>query len=461
MGDVSMAMNRFGLGLRQGEAVPADPRRWLLDQFARYDPRPAAIAAVPDSAAQVIRLRASREAQQDYKAEAERLKNTPEANSLSKPFRGIRDDYVAGSGARTNAALTTSTPFVERLVHFWSNHFAVSVDKLVTLGLAAPFEFEAIRPHVLGSFSDMLVAVTRHPGMLLYLDQAQSIGPESTLGTRTSRRGNQRGLNENLAREILELHTLGVRTGYTQDDVTELARALTGWTVGGLARQPQLRGPGPGFFFLDAIHQPGNRTVLGKRYEASGEDQARRILLDLAAHPATARHLATKLARHFAGDVPPPTLIARLEKTYLSSGGDLAAVYRALVEAPEPWSAPAKFRNPWDWTIATLRAVGVPAVPAKANAAAFKQLGQPIWQPGSPAGWDDTSPSWAGPDALFRRIEVAQQIAGRNPEMDARAMAERLFPGALSDSTRKVLAGAESPTQALALLLAAPEMLRR
>lgn len=461
MGEISVALNRFGLGARPSDPPIGDPKRWLLDQFARFDPRPPALKALPDGPTQVTALREAREAQQEYKAQVDKMKGSPDADLLPKPFRAIRESYFGASAARTALALGSTTPFVERLVHFWSNHFAVSIDKLVTLGLAGPFEFEAIRPHVLGRFSDLLLASTRHPGMLLYLDQAQSIGPESFLGSRASRRGNKRGLNENLAREILELHTLGVRSGYTQDDVTEFARALTGWTVGGLAKQPALRGPGPGYFFLDAIHEPGARTVLGKRYGQDGEKQARTILLDLAAHPATAHHIATKLARHFAADDPPPGLVTRLEQAFLSSGGDLPTVYRALIEAPEPWTAPPKFRNPWDWTLAGLRAVGVETVPAPANVAAFKQLGQPIWQPGSPAGWDDTAPSWAGPDALYRRVEVAERLASRNPSVDARKLAEQLFPDALGEATRKALAGAESPTQALALLLAAPEMLRR
>jgi uncharacterized protein (DUF1800 family) len=461
MREASIALNRFGLGGRLGEVPPAEPQRWLLDQFARFDPRPAAIKALPDTPALVTMFREARDDQREYKAEVERLKGTPEADMIPRPYRGLRDHYVAGAAVRTAVALTTSTPFVERLVHFWSNHFAISIDKLVTLGMAAPFEFEAIRPNVLGKFADLLLAVERHPGMLLYLDQAQSIGPDSMLGQRASRRGNQRGLNENLAREVLELHTLGVRSGYSQGDVTELARALTGWSVGGLARQPQLRGPGPGYFFLEAIHQPGERQVMGKRYGQSGERQAEAILRDLAVHPATAQHLATKLARHFAADDPPAELVARLEKAFLASGGDLPTVYRALIDAPEAWAGSAKFRSPWDWTLAALRAVGSESLPALANAGTLKQLGQTTWQPGSPAGWADTTATWAGPDALYRRVEVAEKIASRAGAIDARKLAEQLFPRTLSEPSRKALANAESPVQALALLLAAPEMMRR
>ena len=461
MRDSSVALNRFGLGGRRGETPPAEPKRWLLDQFGRFDPSPAEIRALPGSSTLVTMFREARDNQREAKREAEAANGKPEIAPELRPYRALRDAYGEAAAVRTNLSLNAQAPFVERLVHFWANHFAVSTDKLVSLGLAGAFEFEAIRPNVLGKFADLLLAVERHPAMLLYLDQAQSIGPDSMLGQIAARRGNARGLNENLAREILELHTLGVRSGYTQEDVTELARALTGWSVGGLAQQPRLRGPGPGYWFADLIHQPGERRVLGTRYGQRGEAQGEAILRDLAIHPATARHIATKLARHFGGDEPPPALVTRLEQAFLRSGGDLPTVYRALIEAPEPWSGPPKFRTPWDWTLATLRAVGTERLPALMNANALNQLGQPVWRPGSPAGWDDTAPSWAGPDALYRRVEVAERIAARAGPLDARTLAEQLFPGALSEQTRKALAGAESPAQALALLLASPEMMRR
>lgn len=486
MRESSLALNRFGLGGRKGEAVPQEPRRWLLDQFGRFDPRPPAITALPATPALITMLREARANQREMRDErrqaqaaaadmspamlgsdmANDMANTaparPPITPELRPYRQLRDAYGAAAAVRTQLALTTPAPFVERLVHFWANHFAVSIDKIVTLGIAGAFEFEAIRPNVLGKFSDLLLAVERHPAMLLYLDQAQSVGPDSPLGRIAARRGNRRGLNENLAREILELHTLGVRSGYDQGDVTELARALTGWTVGGLADQPRLRGPGPGFWFAAIMHQPGERRVLGRRYDQSGEAQGEAILRDLAVHPATARHIATKLARHFAADDPPPALVARLEAAFLKSGGDLPTVYRALTAAPEPWAAgPTKFRTPWDWTLATLRAVGAEGLPPFANANALNQLGQPVWRPGSPAGWDDVAASWAGPDALYRRVEVAERIATRTAPLDARKLAEELFPGALSEPTRKALAGAESPAQALALLLASSEMMRR
>src|SRR5438067_4598773 len=350
MNSVAIALNRFGLGARAADPEPGDPKRWLLSQFDRFEPRPQALAAVPNRSAVVQQLG-------DYLAEARMERQTKrqpvqaaavaptmtakrgdELPDSTRKFlrQGIREDYVVMTGARLSSALTTTSPFVERLVHFWANHFAVSVDKLPVVGLAGLLEFEAIRPHVLGKFPDMLLAVEQHPAMLVFLDQAQSIGPDSPAGRFiAARQGKQRGLNENLAREIIELHTLGVRTGYSQADVTEFARALTGWTVSGLGRGPAARmlgnAPAGQFQFAAMLHEPGERIIMGRRYGQDGEQQAKSILLDLAANPATAKHIATKLARHFAGDEPPPAMVDRLKEAYLRSGGDLPNVYRAMV----------------------------------------------------------------------------------------------------------------------------------
>jgi uncharacterized protein (DUF1800 family) len=462
MSDASIALNRFGLGARMGDAAPANPRRWLGDQFAAFAPSPAPIAALPRTPALVAMLDHARQARADQRRTAQ-MAGDQAAVQQGGQYRELRAAYVDAVGARVESALATPTPFVERLVHFWANHFAVSIDKIVTVGLAGALEFEAIRPNVLGTFSDLLGAVERHPAMLLYLDQAQSVGPGSPLGQRAAANGRTRGLNENLAREILELHTLGVRTGYAQADVTEFARALTGWTVSGLGRLP-LGGASLGeFAFVPALHEPGSRTILGQSFAQTGEAQGQAVLSLLAHHPSTAHHIAAKLARHFVSDDPPPALVARLEQAFLNSDGDLPSVYRALVEAPEAWAPTAtKFRTPWDWGIAALRATASRNIVPQAATALFTQLGQPVWKPGSPAGWDDIAPSWAGPDALLRRVELSERLAGRlTAPADARALADALFPGAIGDMTREAIARAESPAQGLALLLASPEMMRR
>ena len=451
----AIALNRFGLGACPDEPVPADPQRWLISQFERYEALPAAWKPAPRTAG----------ALEDWLAQQRAARQAPEgqrAGIREAYLRRAREDYVAAAGARANSALQTATPFVERLVHFWSNHFAVSVDKLLVLGWAGSFEADAIRSHVLGRFENLVLAAVRHPAMLLYLDQAQSIGPASAAATRArDRQQRARGLNENLAREILELHTLGVRSGYTQEDVTEFARALTGWT---LPAEGVATGAATTFRFVPALHEPGTRTVLGRAHAEGGEQQARDIIHDLVTSPATGRHIASKLARHFVADDPPPALVERLANAFSRTGGDLPSVYRELVAAPQAWrSAGAKFKSPWDWAISTYRALGRKDVPPMQLTNLMAQLGQPVWRPGSPAGYDDSAASWAAPDALLRRVEAAQRIATlAGDATDARALAPRVLPGgALSDDTARAIAVAESGSTALALMLVSPEFLRR
>ncbi|HTH75737.1 MAG TPA: DUF1800 domain-containing protein [Trinickia sp.] len=454
--EAAIALNRFGLGARDDESPPANPKTWLLSQFDRYDPKPPAWARLPDAPSLVQSLAAARQqaasgAGEDAKLAARKMVRTE-----------VVDAYRDAVDARVESALTTGSPFVERLVHFWSNHFAISTEKPQVAALAGAFEVEAIRPHVLGRFEDMLLAVERHPAMQVFLDQANSVGPDSAAAMRADARDprRKRGLNENLAREIMELHTLGVRSGYTQDDVTEFARALTGWSLVG----PKGVGGAPGtFVFRPALHEPGQRTIMGQRYDEPGEAQALAILNDLAVAPATAHHVATKLARHFAGDDPSPALVARLAQAFRSSGGDLPAVYRALVAAPEAWSSsPVKFKAPWDWTISAMRGLGAHALDGVKAAPLLTQLGQPVWRPGSPAGYDDVAASWAAPDALVRRVELAQRIAARvGDRIDARTLGPAITCGSLSPATALAVSRAESAQTALALLLVSPDFQRR
>lgn len=488
--EAAIAINRFGLGARAGDVAPSDPKAWLRSQQARFDPRPPVIAAAPGSAAMAMQFRdylqeqrAARDAagaSMPDMAMAALNSDPAAAGAIPRPARSeamiairkdirklYRDSYGLLARARIAAALSTPAPFAERLTHFWANHFAVSADKLQSIGTAGTLEFEAVRPNLFGNFGDLLLAVETHPAMLLYLDQAQSIGPDSFIGSRAALRPNPRkkvGLNENLAREILELHTLGVGSGYTQADVQELARGLTGWSVGGFVRGPIGDEGTPGsFVFQERWHQPGPRTLLGKSYIDAGQAQARAMLADLAVHPATARHLATKLARHFAGDVAPPALVDRLAAAHLRTGGNLPALYSVLIEAPEIWATPLrKFKTPWEWTISALRGVGATDAPDLKLVGALNELGQPIWKPGSPAGWDDTAASWAAPDALLRRVEVAQRLASTvGDRLDARSLGVQLLPGTLSPATAQAIARADSPGQGLALLLVAPEFMRR
>jgi len=453
----AIALNRFGLGARPDESPPANPKSWLLDQFGRYDTRPAPWGDIPTASEIAAKLADERQ------ATAPGPDNAMARAQLRQENQTIYRQAVA---ARMQSALVTSTPFVERLVHFWTNHFAVSADKVVVVPYAGAFEAEAIRPHVLGRFQDLLIAAERHAAMMLYLDQARSIGPNSAFATRAAERSPARklGLNENLAREILELHTLGVRTGYTQSDVTEFARALTGWSIQDVGRPGgQQAGPPGEYLFRPAMHEPGARTVLGRTYRQPGEGQALAILHDLAAAKATADHIAFKLARHFVADDPPPSLVNKLSAAFTRSAGDLPTVYRALVEAPEGWDAPPrKFKTPWEWAVSAMRGVGVRDAGVIQAAPMMQQLGQPIWRPGSPAGYDDVAASWAAPDALVRRVEFAQRIGARaGDRLDPRTLSTQLLPGPVSEGTTQAIARADSGATGLALLLVSPDFQRR
>jgi uncharacterized protein (DUF1800 family) len=480
--EAAIAANRFGLGARAGDAPSSNPQRALIDQLQRYEPRPAALTSQPNRAALAQSYLAYKDDRRDAKQDAEQAtkaapENAIKTDDMGKKAKGpanplrkeIRDFYTNGVEARLHVAVASKTDFAERLVHFWSNHFAVSIDKLPVVAFAADYEFTAIRPHIMGKFSDLLFAATRHPAMLVFLDQAQSIGPQSSVAQRVAaRRNKELGLNENLAREILELHTLGVRTGYSQGDVTEFANALTGNTVAGLSKGPLqkllLTKASPGeSVFVEAIHEPGVRHVLGKRYAQNGAAQGDAILTDLSTHPSTAKHIATKLAQHFVSDVPPPALVARLEQGFLKSGGDLPTLYRILIEAPESWSpTQAKFKTPWEWVVSSLRALDGQELPSKNAAVLLAQLGQPVWKPGSPAGFADVAENWAGGAALMQRVEIASRLSERSAaQVDARKLAPAILFDQLSPHSAQMIARAESPAQGLALLLVAPEFLRR
>ncbi|MEO0464731.1 MAG: DUF1800 domain-containing protein [Pseudomonadota bacterium] len=479
MSKTSIALNRFGYGLHHGTRAPSEPQADLLRQLAAFNPRPGALADRPDSSGeageliQVIRQQqrkskqdAARAAEMSSAQEVKKMTREERIDQLPPELRGkVREAYGrlrADIEARVNVAVASPTPFAERLVHFWSNHFSVTAQKQGTPFEVGNHEFYAIRPNLNGRFSDMLKAAVLHPAMLLYLDQWQSSGPNSPFNKRRKGRG-RRGLNENLAREIMELHTLGVNGGYSQADVTEFARALTGWTVKGLARIKRFAEPqSSGAVFIAAAHEPGSRQVMGRNYTDAGARQAVAILDDLAARPATARFLATKLARHFTSDTPPASLVTRLESDFLRTGGDLASLHRTLVRSPEPWAnAPAKFRQPFEWLVSVMRFTGVETLGGRRTIGVLRQLGQEPWKAPSPAGFDDVNASWAGPDALLRRVELAERIARNAPADAIMERAQAAFPDALSEPTRTWLSRAESGHQALGLMLVSPEMMRR
>jgi uncharacterized protein (DUF1800 family) len=479
----AIAANRFGLGARPGDAarIGTDPTRWLLEQLEAPRGSSAAPASPPRSAqvlAEVRELRVVRQAVAQRQADLRRQDQTPtpppgiDEQAIREFGTYLREQYISQTTERHRLAIETDRPFVERLVHFWSNHFAVSADKQPISALAGLYEQEAIRPHVTGNFYEMLLAVERHPAMILYLDNQASMGAASEAATFVrQRRGRELGLNENLAREILELHTLGVDGGYTQHDVTEFAKVLTGWSIGGSLGEgappmlARLSGDGgkPGeFYFRERMHEPGEKTILGKQYRERGADEGEDVLRMLATHARTAHHLATKLARHFVADDPPPKLVERLADAYLKHDGDLPSVYRVLVEAEQSWREPlAKFKTPSDFVISAYRLLGETPQNLQPAIGFLTQAGQRPYTPGSPAGWPDIAANWNGGDALLKRIEFAT-AAGRivGDRIDPLARADEVL-GALSEHTVLGIRGAESGAQGLALLLSSPEFQRR
>ena len=470
--EAALALHRFGFGPRAGSiaAIAADPRGALLAELERSDAGLIANADLPSSAAanravfefnaeraandkrekqrraaasQVAMLNTGGEAAMEVKPDAPPIPAQPEAVPL--PRQLFRNE----ARARFDAAINAEIGLVERLVWFWSNHFCVNADATV---MAGGYEREAIRPHVLGRFKDMLLTAEGHPAMLLYLNNEQSVGPGSVAGI-----NRDRGLNENLAREILELHTLGVRTVYGQPDVTSFAKILTGWTI-----LPTLTNPDHGgeFVFLRRAHEPGPQTVIGNAYAESGVEQGRAVLADLARHPATAKHVATKLARHFIADDPPATLIDRLTQRFLDTDGDLKQVATALITAPEAWAPePAKIKRPGEWIVAALRATEEPGDIIRIIRAQA-MLGEPLWRPPAPKGFSDDNAAWL--DGLGQRLEIANSFARRDGlGHEPLAVMEAAIGPLASAETRRAVAGAESRPQALTMLLMAPEFQRR
>lgn len=501
-----VALNRFGFGARLGDLAKAgrDPREFLK---AELDKPGVAVIALADTlmgSGAAIRLAFADLEQRKLvrAAKANAIANATWASLLpligkSEPMAGSRPLRPAAAsptapggkpvdaGPAMSAAAAGSQPrrepnaeqrifraeamarfdqvaaadagFVERMVNFWSNHFCVSARKSPLLRVVAgAFEREAIRPFVLGRFADMLRAVTRHPAMLVYLDNQVSVGPGSRAG-----RNRGRGLNENLAREVLELHTLGSDGGYTQADVTAFARVLTGWTMVG--RAGRLGEPGS-FVFSANAHEPGDERILGKTYVGGGEGQGESVLDDIARHPATVKHVVTKFARHFVADEPPPALVARLTRAFLSSGGDLMVLAHALVDAPDSWAMPlTKMRSPYDFLLAARRALhpGPMADPGPILGG-LNLLGQPLWQPPGPNGFPDIADAWISAEGMKTRLDIAARIGRQTKDIEPPGrLVEAILGDSASAETRQAITRAESKQQAVALLLMSPEFQRR
>jgi len=465
-----VALNRFGLGARgaSGDFVNAasDPRGFVKADLDRSNGALLEGSELQSTAALA-------EAMFAYQDEIKRFRQSlakglpAVAPAESRPQQAvnppgslnvIQKTFRTEALARIQRAVIADCGFTERLVAFWSNHFCISANKGEAARMwAGSFEREAIRPYVLGRFGDMLKAVEQHPAMLFFLDNQQSLGPDSRAG-----QNRRRGLNENLAREIMELHTLGVGGGYSQDDVTSLARIITGWTYAG--RRGQLGTPGT-FVFNANAHQPGAQRLLGKTYENTGVGQGEAALADLARHPSTAKFIATKFARHFVADDPPPALVARLSGVFGKSEGDLRALTIALLDSDEAWQLPmTKMRSPYEFLVAIWRLVGRGPVPEDPGRylGSLNVLGQPLWSPAGPNGFSDSNAAWAAPEGIKLRLDIAAQVASRIGEnLDPRDLLELVAGDAASPETRRTIERAESRQQALALLLLSPEFQRR
>ncbi len=458
--NAAIAAHRFGMGEPDLAVVAPDPGSWLLAQIGPAD-------AQHGNDLPGIQVALERQVQ------ARKAVQTVAAASAADPARDpYRETITADIRARLSTSASTSRPFAERLALFWSNHFSVSNAKGSSRGLVGAFEREAIRPHIAGKFADMLVASTTHPAMLRYLDNSQSAGPNSRAVIAAQRRAQRQpdsapprltGLNENLGREVLELHTLGVAEhAYTQADVTGLAAVLSGWRGPVPDRPANASAPDASGFDAN-WHEPGDKTVLGLRW-AEGPQALPALLRRLAQHPSTARFIATKLARHFVADVPPPALIERLAGTYLDRGGDLPAVYAALVVSPEAWQeAPQKLKSPEEFVISCARMLRLgDKLAQRAPDGGIAALGQRLQAPTSPAGWPDRAEDWIGPEAVWQRVEWVARMAERmGGSLDARSLAVASLGPRLTEATRLEIDRAADGTQALSLLLLAPEFQRR
>lgn len=505
-------LNRLGFGPRPGEieSVSRDVRGWIESQLQPGPAQlPPALATRLDEAAIVagdpiesMRGLSARiqQNQQAIQAAAQAAMASASGEGGAAPLAALAPPAVAAPGGANPApgqvpppvaqyvrsfqgpaiasrlwrALESPRQLEEVMVDFWFNHFNVFEGKNLMRVLVGHYEHQAIRPHALGRFRDLLGATAKHPAMLYYLDNWQSVAPRGGAG---------RGLNENYARELMELHTLGVDAGYSQQDVTQLARMLTGWTVqplrpaAGMLPRVAALGSGmrtdavPGFWFNERSHDPGDKQWLGHRVPSSGQAEGEFALDVLARHPATARSIAFKLAQYFVADQPPPALVTELARVFLASDGQIVPVLRALFASQAFWSPQAyqtKFKTPYHYLLSALRAGDWQPARVETLAGLLFAQGMPLYGCPTPDGYKNTEAAWLNPDGMSKRLNLATQIAqGRiggdrmGGGLDAAQLIAQLGP-LVSAQTREVVQRHQhQPVLASALVLAGPDMMRR
>jgi uncharacterized protein (DUF1800 family) len=414
-------------------------------------------------------------------------------NAMQDPVQQRAQSLVLElSEQKVLRAVYSDRQLQEVLTDFWFNHFNVDARKGRDRFMLTEYERDTIRPHVLGKFRDLLEATAKSPAMLFYLDNWMSTDPAGPHPMNNARAGSpfgrgrfgampprpqmpqqqnpnnmRRGLNENYGRELMELHTLGVDGGYTQKDVTEVARALTGWTI----QNPR---QGGGFHFEPRLHDEGQKVVLGHVIKAGGgQSDGEQVLDILAKHPSTAKFISTKLVRRFVSDTPPQALVDRAAKRFTETDGDIREVMRTILMSPEfrsPDAYRAKVKTPFEFIASAIRSTGAEVDEALPLVRAVNQLGMPLYQCQPPTGYKDTADAWVNTGALVNRMNVALQITSGQmrravPHVDlppdGDAMISRLLGGDASDTTRATIAKASTPPQMAALTLGSPEFQRR
>jgi len=336
---------------------------------------------------------------------------------LDAPQRAVTYDLWEG---KTYRAIYSDRQLAEVLDDFWFNHFNVFLDKGQDLYMVPQYEREAIRPHVLGKFRDLLEATAKSPAMLFFLDNWESVGPHSRAAERANGKTKKRGLNESYARELMELHTLGVNGGYSQKDVIEVARCFSGWTI----QQPRLGGE---FAFNPNMHDTGAKFVLGHKIQAGGMEDGEEVLDILARHPATAKHISFQLAQRFVSDNPPEALINRMARTFLEKDGDLREVMKTMLDSPEFWSDAqylAKIKTPFEMAVSAVRALDADVDDAFALTNRIASLGQPLYRKQEPTGYSSVAADWMNSAALLARLNFSL------------ALARNQVPGIHVDTTR-------------------------